>query len=103
MNEELVDAGDEKVVKAEQRKFKLRRQREQQEMKKLLEVEGNRALLWRFLEYCKVFDADPPMDINHLAIKSGIRNAGLWMLNEILEAKPNMLSVMKQEAVEREK
>ena len=103
MEDQLVDTGDEKDVKVERRKYKLNRQREQQEMKKLLEEPGNRNLLWRFFEYCRIFDALPPMDSSSLAMKTGVRNAGLWMLNEVLETKPNMLSIMKQEAVEREK
>jgi hypothetical protein len=103
MNDQLVDAGDEEDVRRERKKYKLERQREIQEMRKLLDEPGNRALLWRFFQYCKIFDSLPPMDIGPLAMTTGIRNAGIWMLNEVLEAKPNMLTIMKQEAVEREK
>lgn len=97
-----LDVGDDIQVKAQRKKYKLKRQQEHADMRKLLESEGSRHLLWRFFEYCMIFEALPPMESNQLAMKTGIRNAGLWMLNEVLEVKPNMLSIMKSEANERE-
>lgn len=97
MNEE------ELAAKEENRKWRIKRNEEKRDMKKLLESPGNRYLLWRFFEYCKLFNADPPMDGTTLAIKAGIRNAGLWMLNEAMEARPDAVTLIYKEASEREK
>lgn len=97
------DAGDEKKVRKRKTKADIERERQVEELKKLLEDKGSRYFLWRLLEYCQVFHTTSYHDPTALAINSGKRDPGIWVIAEIFEANPNAYTLMRQEAQEREK
>ena len=77
-------------------------ERQKEEFRKLLDSFGNRYWLWKFLSYCQVFRSTSVYDSHEMAIYSGRRDAGLWVLNEILAHHPEAFYAMQQEAKERE-
>lgn len=103
MTETLADVGDEKQVKTQKKKHALRRLHEIEDIKFMLKSPAGRYFLWRFLEYARVFHTISNENPHRMAVHSGIRDGGLWVLNEIMDAQPDILSVMKREAIEREK
>lgn len=73
------------------------------EMRKLLAHPGNRYFLWRLLSECRIFQTISNADPTHMAILSGGRDKGLWVLDWIMRADPKALTLIQQEAVDREK
>jgi hypothetical protein len=103
MTETLADVGDEKQVKTSKKRHELKREHEIEDIKYMLKSPAGRYFLWRFLEYARVFNTISSDNVTRMSIQSGIRDAGLWVFNEIMEAQPDILNIMKQEAIEREK
>jgi hypothetical protein len=96
------DAGDELAVKQKKTKAQLRQEREQEEVRALLQVPGNRYFLWKLLSRCKLFDTSSHLDAHAMAIHSGRRDVGIELLKEITEASPDILYTMKMEANDRD-
>lgn len=95
------DAGDEGQVNKRKTKAQLQKERNQEELRQILATSGGRYWIWRLLEYCGVFKSMSDELPHMMAIRSGLRDAGLWTLSEILEVDSNILSKMRQEAKDR--
>ena len=94
------DVGDEVQVK--QRKRQLEDERCREEFREVLLTPGGRYWVWRLLSYCGVFQTTSEHDINIMAIRSGMRDAGLWALEEVFKSSPKAFNLMQQESKERE-
>lgn len=97
------DRGDHSQVK--ERKTRARKEAElcREELRKLLQHKGNRYFLWRLLSHCSVFQSTSVADPHDMAIRSGLRDAGVWVLTEILQADEDAYFRMTSEARERER
>lgn len=76
--------------------------RQEEEFVGLLSHPGNRYWLWKLMSECKVFHTLSVSNPHDMAILSGKRDIGLWVLNEILNHHPEAFNLMQQEAKERE-
>jgi hypothetical protein len=95
-------AGDPKEVRKRKRKAKLEQERDTEELLQLLAVPGNRAVMWRLLEYCKVYHSNPfPTSHGEMAMFEGRRMVGLWLLTEMHAADPRAYAKMRDEATEK--
>lgn len=95
--EEVYDAGNETHVKTRKSRIQLERERSREEMRKLMANRQVRKLLWDLMEYCMVFRTFGELDSHDMAIASGRRDAGLWILEKVLEVDPSLLIQMKEE------
>lgn len=96
------NAADPKQVKDAARKEKRVREEELADVAALLTTAQGRRVLWRMLVYCKVFaevfdDSTP----NRTAFNAGVRNVGLFLMQEITAADETAFFLMMQEARER--
>lgn len=92
-----MDSGDTKQVKKYKNKFQLRREKENEELRKLLSYPIMRAFIWRLLEQCGVYHTSFTGDSLTTAFNEGKRQVGLWMLTEMDEADKNSYSLMQSE------
>lgn len=102
MAEEVVeDTGDEQKVKIKKTAHELRRDRELEETRKLLQTYGGRAFVWRLLSVCGVYNQAPGSS-DDIARFEGKRDIGLHILNEVFTSDPNAYTIMRNEASERQ-
>jgi hypothetical protein len=102
LNDEGV--GDPKEVRKRRKKAKLEQERDIEELRQLLAVPGNRAFLWRLLDYCKVYHSNPfPENPGSMAMFEGRRMVGIWLLQEMHAADPLAYPRMRDEATEKQK
>lgn len=97
------DHGDRSQVRQRKTKQQLEEERCREELRKLLQHRGNRYFLWRLLSECSVFHSTSVPNPSDMAIRSGKRDAGIWVLTEILNADESAYFKMTSEAREREK
>ena len=83
------DVGDEKKVKKKKNKQQLVRERELEEIRQVISTAFGRRFLWRILIKCGMFQTLSGYTELSMAIKSGKRDMGLWLVNEINEADKN--------------
>ena len=81
-----VNVGDEKQVKQYKKKYQLNREREREEIRELIRSSFGRRFLWRILTQCKIFSTTSHHNPHLMAVASGSRDVGLWLLKEINEA-----------------
>ena len=97
------DAGDREKVKAAEKKRKLARRLELENLRKMLSTYEGREFVWRLLERCGVsctsFRGE---DTHRMAFQEGQRNVGLWTTEEVLTAYPETYTIMRDEAVSRD-
>lgn len=74
-----------------------------EELRQLLERPGARYFLWRVLCECGVFQSTSAYDQHNMAIRSGRRDIGLWLLDEMFRADNKAFAMMQNEAQDREK
>lgn len=103
MEEQNNNVGDQKQVRKRKKKWQLKRETELEELKHILSTPGGRWLIWRILEKCGIYqtitNVSNPYDMAH---RAGMRDLGIWVLNEILEADPNSYTNIRNEAQKRE-
>lgn len=93
---------DELLEMEAQKAHTLELERQAEELRKLLDSAGNRYWLWRLLSYSGLYRSLSISDPHEMAIRSGQRDVGLWVLNEIMTNNPNAFALMQREAKERE-
>lgn len=91
------DVGDPVQVKERKTKAQLARDNELNELKELLARKQFRVWLWKLLEKTKIFNTISYLDAHEMAIHSGQRDVGLWVLADILAADPEALVKMTKE------
>lgn len=95
-----IDVGSESQVKRRKLSAKLSREREIAEMKEILVTLGGRAVMWRILAICKIYDAPPthPQDtFRHI----GRQDVGRELQKELFTCDFGAYMLMWQEAEER--
>jgi hypothetical protein len=99
----VTDTGDKEHVQKVSRKAKAQREYEVFQLSKLLKDYDGRAVLWRILSQCGIYQ-DNLFPDNHgvMARQEGKRSIGLWLLREIHAADPHAYARMGEEAVERD-
>lgn len=92
------DELDDLELREEAQKRKLRRENELIDVQQVMMTKCGRALIWRQLSrlnvYGNPFVAGMP-DVT--AFQCGERNAGLWLLQEVMEACPDLYAKMQEE------
>lgn len=97
-----VDVGDESQVKKRKTAAQLILEREIEELKIVLSQYAGRAFVWQILEECGVYKSSMTND-SWTFYKEGQRSVGLWLLQRLFEADSQVYTVMRNEAVKREK
>ena len=98
MIDELDDVGDEAQVRPRKRKLEWEREQELQDIRDLCDSSPNLVFLWRLLAACGMFRSSSWKDPMDMAIASGKRDIGLWLIAELEEASPDIYVRMKQAA-----
>jgi hypothetical protein len=93
------NAADPTQVKEAEKKDKLERDLQIDDMKFILSTPQGRRLVWRYLEFCGIFRSiwHPSAEIH---FNEGMRNVGLRLITDIEEANPDALVLMMKEAKE---
>ncbi len=79
-----------------------REQREAIEMEELLETYGGRAFLWSLLCEARLHCAVPSHALDTFR-NEGRRDIGIWAEGRIFTTDPNAYTLMRQEAIERDR
>lgn len=102
MEEIPYDAGNKTHVKREKKLAKFERMLYEDEMNYILESPKGRAIIWRILEECGIYQDIPshPQETFRLL---GRRSVGLWLLAEVMAINEKSYPQMRIEAMGREK
>lgn len=92
----MTDLGDVKQVKKSKNKFQLRKEKENEELRKLLSYPIMRAFLWRFLSECSNGTSFTGEALS-TAFNEGKRQMGLWLTIEMDAADKNSYGIMQSE------
>lgn len=93
---------DEEIVEEQLRKAKLKEERAKEELRTILEDDKVRYWIWQILTQCGVFHTLSAADTHQMAIRSGRRDIGLWILEQVFEADKAAFHKMQIEAEDRE-
>lgn len=98
---EPIDTGDDEATKERERKAALQRQREVEEMQKILSTEGGRMVINNILGMTQLF-ADPPWSAEYNTDRFvGMQDVGRKILAEIFTADRKAYILMQSEYDER--
>ena len=97
------DVGEKKQVQHRKTKAKLLAERELEELRWLLNHPGGRWFLWRLLEKCGLYETLSVYDPHTMAIKSGQRDIGLWVIGEIERANTKGYLLLMNESKDRDR
>lgn len=96
------DAGDEVQVKKKKTSVQLETERCQEELRQVLSTPGGRYWIWRLLSYCGVYHSMSDASPHLMAVRSGLRDVGLWTIDEVERADRKAFYLMHDEAKQRE-
>jgi hypothetical protein len=100
--QDSVNVGDQSAVKSRKKRHKLLEERQIEELRQMIDTPGGRWLLWRILEKTGLFSSLSHSNPHEMAISSGARDVGLWLIGEINEADRNGYRRLMDEAKERD-
>ncbi|MEY0554616.1 hypothetical protein AB7334_00490 [Providencia rettgeri] len=83
-------------------KDKLRKEREDDDLKQVMSTEYGRRFVWKTLSASGVFHSSFSSDPYSTYFKEGARNRGLELFNSVLSVCPDLYLVMAEEAKEQE-
>ncbi|MEX9744528.1 MULTISPECIES: hypothetical protein [Providencia] len=83
-------------------KEKLRKEREDDDLKQVMSTEYGRRFVWKILSASGVFHSSFSSDPYSTYFKEGARNRGLELFNSVLSVCPDLYLVMAEEAKEQE-
>ena len=92
-----VDSFEEDEFEDRERQLRLGRDRRQNGINKLLQDKEVREWLWDMLLQCGVFTQLPGLDPIQMAYRSGRKDIGMLILNEIILANPDAYRKMMEE------
>lgn len=95
------NAADPEQVEERKQKEKRGRERELEDMQKLLALPEFRRFAWRYLGKCKVFETVFNSHGGLMNLNEGMRTVGLMMLDDITQADPQAYIAMTVEAKQR--
>ena len=96
-----IDVSDERQVKKRKTKAQLRREKELAELHTLLDTRGGRAFIWRLLTYSTLYDGPVSHPIDGWR-QVGMADLGRWVLREVIEAMPEVYTLMRNESMEKD-
>ena len=101
---ELQNAGDEAQVDRRKRAVKIQEQKRANDLKAVMDTPQGRAVLWRVLAYCGVFQSSfVAGQSDTTAFKEGQRNVGLKLLAQLQEHCPEQYRKAETEARQEDK
>lgn len=83
-------------------KDKLRKEREDDDLKQVMSTECGRRFIWKTLSASGVFGVSFTSDPYITAFNEGRRNKGLELFNDVMSVCPDLYLVMAEEAKEQE-
>lgn len=83
-------------------KDKLRKEREDDDLKQVMNTESGRRFIWKTLSASGVFHSSFSSDPYSTAFNEGARNKGLELFNNVMSVCPDLYLVMAEEAKEQE-
>lgn len=92
------NAADENQVRQGKQKDQRTKEREIDDLKGLLSTPGGRRFLWRYIEFCGIFESSFSSSGSEMFFLEGQRNVGLKLIKEIMEADANAYIVMMKES-----
>jgi hypothetical protein len=102
MSDQRDDLTDEQIVAAVREKEERRRQREIEDLTKLIDTAHGRRFVWKLLGQCGVFRLSYSGELASTSFNEGQRNIGLGLFAEIMAHCPNLYLLMAEEAKEIE-
>lgn len=98
VEKEIQDVGDAPQVRRRRTKAKIKRDGELAEMRQLLDTVVGRKFLWRLLSHCGVWHTMSHHREMAMAIQSGRRDIGLWLIEEVEAAdKSGYLKLIQED------
>ena len=94
----MADVGDAKQVKDKKTRAQIIRDDEIRDFHRLLKDSAFRAVLWRFLEMCNIYDSAPQVQMERF---EGRRDIGLRIMEEIFTVNPEAYTLIRSEAESR--
>lgn len=91
-----MDIGNSAFVKEQEKKFKNKENREEDDLLSVLNTVYGRRVLWRLLSFCKIYEAGFLVP-DEMMFREGMRNVGMKMLGEITKASPELYMKMQEE------
>lgn len=83
-------------------KEKLRKEREDDDLKQVMSTEYGRRFIWKTLSASGVFHSSFSSDPYSTAFNEGARNKGLELFKNVMSVCPDLYLVMAEEAKEQE-
>lgn len=102
MIDDDLDFDEEGRVQKEKFDRELDSDRDQEELRALLQDKAFRYFLWRLLSKCGTFNSEVVSDPVILGAMNGMRNVGMWIFAEIEQADPSAFEKIRAEARIRE-
>lgn len=97
MRSVVQNASDEKQVKDASIKEKIGREREIADMQSVLATVQGRRFIWRYLEFCGIFQTSFSPSGSQTFFNEGQRTVGLKLMADITEANDEALILMMRE------
>lgn len=98
-----IDYGDENDVAELKKKFKSRDDIDNELLRQVLETYAGRAVFWRILSECKMFESVPIVnDMAVMAASQRLQNFGKETLTRMLTASVGSFNLARDEAIARE-
>ena len=98
----MSNVGDENAVLDREKQLELLKETEEQELLNLINTAGGRWFLWRLLQQCGLYSSTSHLDPQRMAIASGKRDVGLWVIEKINEVDATGYLKLVNEAKKRE-
>lgn len=97
----MTNVGEVKQVKRSKARHNLEQQRQDEELREVLDTYSGRAVIWRILGSCALYQAAPG-DKDQAYRQSGRRDVGLELIANLDKVNKTAYSIMANEAVSRD-
>ena len=97
------DVGDVASVKVKRSRVQRLQDTNDEELRAVLSQPVGRAVVWRILQSCGIYQSSLNPDAMEMAAAEGRRNLGLWLMAEVHSADAQAYARMQGEAVAKEK
>jgi len=98
-DKKVYDAGDETQVKEKKTKATLEKEREQEELRQLLEDKKFRKFVWKVLSECGVYQ-EAFTGNSHTFYNEGKRKIGVWLIAQLISSSPKSYVQLQLENIE---
>ena len=101
MDNKEYDAGDSGHVKKRKSKFQLAKERNDEELRVLINTTGGAYFIWRLMSECGMYTASPD-EPQGMAIHEGKRRIGQWILAELVGVEEELYSKVRNIGSQRQ-